>query len=71
MVINSTSVIIINVYILWDVNILINWFDLDGTIFIKLFILIIIPIVIGIKINILFVIFLILVYCWFGDDAVK
>jgi hypothetical protein len=70
-VINKTSVIIISVYILWVVNIVINWCDFDGIIVIMLSVIIIIARVVGMNNIILFRIFLFLILCWLGEDAVK
>jgi hypothetical protein len=60
---SNTNVIMINVYILCDVNIVISWFDFDGTIFIILFINKIDESVKNKNVIIFLAIFLILMYC--------
>lgn len=70
-VINRINVIKINVYILCAVYSLISWCDFAGVSGIVLFININVDLVIKIISEIVFMIGLLVICCWFGDVAVK
>lgn len=69
-VISSTSVIMIKVYMLCDVNILISWWDFVLVIKTWLFINTIDDVIGSVSKSVLNT-FLFLIVCWFGEVAVK